>query len=165
MSQSSQQVDSTLIVDVDLDNADTLDYGDVASVARGFPVDDAEDGVAASVAVGGAEDEEDAIQFPADDDDRGEEEQVIPWRDVPLKIWLKVRSMNIVHTSHGPSMVVLLERRDGTLHRAWTTKIIEENLILRNASRGDKDVFIKSLGLRVAKRSHREYFHFVLRVQ
>ena len=101
--------------------------------------------------------------FP-NDDAKGEE-VAMPWRDVEQKTWMKIVDMGILDTVNGKSMIIELQKRDGTIIKAWTTKIIEKNITLKNSSKSNKNIYIMSLGEKTSKKSKRMYNNFNIRVQ
>ena len=51
-----------------------------------------------------------------------------------------------------------------TYTRAWVTKTIERNFTLKNASKGTKDIYIKSLEEKTVEKRKRTYYNFIIRV-
>ena len=47
--------------------------------------------------------------------------------------------MPIIDTVNGKAMIIDLTDRNGSLIKAWTTKIIEKNITLKNASKDKKN--------------------------
>ena len=72
-----------------------------------------------------------------DDDDKGDDPP-IPWREVEQNIWWRVDDLMIVHIVNGKTMIAVLTKKNGISVTAWTTKIIERNLKLKNASKRTK---------------------------
>ena len=110
-----------------------------------------------------ADDEEMVVDFP-DDDDAGEEENAftnaIPWREVDLNTWLRVIETFVVKTINGPATIIQLQKRDGTLVKAWTTKVIATAISAKEKIMKNKKLFIKSIGKTKCKNSNNSYFDF-----
>ena len=104
---------------------------------------------------------DDDSSFPSDNYAGEDEEKAIPWRNVVQNTWLMIMGMDIVNTINGKSMIVYLKDRNSTLIKAWTTKIIEKNIMLKNTSKDEKKkLFIMSLGMKTAEKTKRMYYNF-----
>ena len=113
---------------------------------------------------------DDDDNFPADDDSNfpsdEENDKNIPWRNVVQNTWLMITRMNIIDTSSEQRMIVYLKNRNGALVMAWTTKIIEKNITLKNASKDEKKkVFIMSLGEKPAEKTKHVYYNLKISAQ
>ena len=71
----------------------------------------------------------------------------------------------IVDTVNGKAMIAVLTKKNGISVTAWTRKIIEQNLKLKNASTGTKTVYIMTIGERIAAKTKRKYYGFKIRVK
>ena len=113
--------------------------------------------------------------FP-DDDDEGDVRKVvqdaIPWKEVPQKTWLRViyKFINI-ETRYGPATILELQKRDGTLLKAWTTNLIasaiakkEEEAHQETNSDRRRRIYIKSMGMVESKKNKTMYFDFQLKL-
>ena len=75
---------------------------------------------------------EDVVDFPSNADFMEDEEKAIPWRDEECNIPFKVLQSDGV-TNNGKDMIVKSHKRDNTIVKAWTGKIIAENLLRAKA--------------------------------
>ena len=115
--------------------------------------------------------------FP-DDDDEGDVRKVvqdaIPWKEVPQKTWLRLiyKFINI-ETRYGPATILELQKRDGTLLKAWTTNLIasaiakkeeEEEAHQETNSDRRRRIYIKSMGMVESKKNKTMYFDFQLKL-
>ena len=113
--------------------------------------------------------------FP-DDDDEGDVRKVvqdaIPWKEVPQKTWLRLiyKFINI-ETRYGPGTILELQKRDGTLLKAWTTNLIasaiakkEEEAHQETNSDRRRRIYIKSMGMVESKKNKTMYFDFQLKL-
>ena len=113
---------------------------------------------------------DDADDFPADDDSNfpSDEERAntIPWRNVVQNTWLMIMGMDIIDTASGKKLIIYLKNWNGTLVKAWTTKIIEKNITLKNAPKDEeKKLFITSLGEKTAEKTKHVYYNFKITAQ
>ena len=116
-----------------------------------------------------SDDVEEAVVVYPNDDEVGDKDNIfkntVSWRDVERDIWLRVTETCNVKTMHGPSTIVLLQKRDGILTKAWTTNIISRAILAKESTKGDKkNLFIKSLGKSKCKSSNNSYFNFQLKL-
>ena len=99
--------------------------------------------------------------FPSNAEFVKDEEKAIPWRDVECNVPFKVLQMDEVTTVNGKAMIVKLQKRDNTIVKAWTTKIIKENLLKTQACKENKkNMYILSRGKTIAKKSQNCYYDF-----
>ena len=84
----------------------------------------------------------------------------IPWRDVECNIPFKVLQLDEVTTVKGRELIVKLQKRDNTIVKAWTTKIIKENLLRVKAC--NEHVYIRSRGKTIAEKSKNIYYDFAI---
>lgn len=71
--------------------------------------------------------------FQAENDDFAslkdfEDEEAIPWREVPTQIPFKILEIKTVFTSKGKSLILTLCQKDGKTFATWATKLIESKL-------------------------------------
>ena len=89
-----------------------------------------------------SDDVEEAMVVYPNDDEPGDNDNIfknaVPWRDVEQDIWLRVTETCNVKPTHGPSTIVLLQKRDGILTKAWTTNIISRAILAKESTKGDK---------------------------
>ena len=102
-----------------------------------------------------------AADFP-DDSDVGEkmyvsqteeDEEPIPWREVPEHVWLRIINHRNAITKKGSVKIVTLQKRDGSLTYAWTSPYISRCIDLSVRNRANKEhirdathLYIMSLG-------------------
>ena len=84
----------------------------------------------------------------------------IPWRDVECNIPLNVLQLDEITTVNGKDMIVKLQKRDNTIVKAWSTKIIKENLLRVKECNEKKNMYILSRGKTIAKKSKNFYYDF-----
>ena len=121
---------------------------------------------------GGSEEEEldvdfndvNNIKFPDDADDANDEsdelDDIIPWREVPLMKWQRVIKTLKINTVNGPAVILTLQTRKGSMYQAWATKIISEKIVTKEKEKGNKHLFIKSMGKKDCKNSKKIYYDF-----
>ena len=106
------------------------------------------------------------VQFPDDNETGGKDEdsifhKAIPWRDVPVnKVWLRLTEIFNVSTTHGPEMIVLLQKRDNEIIKAWATLIIATALKKKEKLKSNNNLFIKSLGKMKCKTNNNYFFNY-----
>ena len=102
-----------------------------------------------------------AADFP-DDSDAGEkmhtsinieDEEPIPWREVPEQVWLRIINHRNAVTKKGTVKIVTLQKREGSLLYAWTSPYITRCIDLSIRNRANKELiqdathlYIMSLG-------------------
>ena len=95
---------------------------------------------------------EDVVDFPSNAEFMEEEERAIPWIDVECNIPFKGLQLYEVTTFNGKDMIVKLQKRDNTIVKAWTTKIIKENLLRAKACNEKKVLrYIRNIHLKEKK--------------
>ena len=103
-----------------------------------------------------------------------EDEEVIPWRDVPEKTWFRiVRQRNIAKTDGDDVKILSLMKRDGATFDAWTTPFLSKDIDNLRNERAQKrkleeipsaHLYVQNNGKRVSKANpSRSYFHTKLR--
>ena len=103
-----------------------------------------------------------------------EDEEVISWKDVPEKTWLRiVRQRNVAKTDGDDVKILSLMQRDGTTFDAWTTPFISKDIDNLQNERAQKrkleeipsaHLYVQSQVERVSKANpSRSYFHTKLR--
>ena len=106
----------------------------------------------------------DDVEFPddADDanDDNDELDNIIPWREVPLMKWQRVINTLKINTVNGAAVILKLQTRKGPIYQAWATKIISQKIVMKEKEKGNKNLFIKSMGKKDCKNSKKFYYDF-----
>ena len=77
-----------------------------------------------------------AADFPNDSDvgekiyvsQNEEDEEPIPWREVPEHVWLRIVNHRNAVTKHGTVKIVTLQKRDGSTIYAWTSSHITKSI-------------------------------------
>ena len=100
---------------------------------------------------------DDSVDFPSNAEFM---EDAIPWRNVECNIQFKVLQLNEITTVNSQDMIVKFQKCDNTIVKAWTTKIIRENLLRAKACNEKKNMYILSRGKAIAKRSKNIYYDF-----
>ena len=68
-------------------------------------------------------------------------------RDVKQNTWMKVDDMTTLDTINGKTIIVYLKKSDGTVIKAWTTKIMSKNLYIMSLGEKTADhEYITTLG-------------------
>ncbi len=82
-----------------------------------------------------------------------EDDELIPWREVPERVWLRIVNHRNATTKRGVVKIVTLQKRDGSIIRAWTSPYITKCVDTTIAYHANKDIvrdethlYIKSLG-------------------
>ena len=103
---------------------------------------------------------EDVVKFPSNAEfmEGGE----ILWRDVECNIPFKVLHLDEVTTVNGRELIVELQKRDNTIVKAWTTKIIKEKLLRVKPCNEKKNMYILSRGKTIAKKSKNLNYDFTI---
>ena len=99
------------------------------------------------------------VNYP-NDDESGTFENAVPWRDVDRNHWLRINASFHVNTIHGPATIVTLQKRNGITIKAWTTNTITDALRANDSVKCEKNLFIKSLGLKKGKDNKNSYYNF-----
>ena len=104
---------------------------------------------------------EDFIQdciFPSDTD-FVDNEPAIPWREVECRIPFFIIQTRLVSTKNGEAMIMKMNKQDGSIVNAWTTKLIESQIKSYNCE-GKKNKFIMSYGLKQSQKTKNSYYDF-----
>ena len=108
-----------------------------------------------------------ATDFPSEGEMMGEfpiEEEfessanAIPWRDVERNVTLKIVEIVQQATKNGEGTILVLKKRDGSIIRTWTTKLINDNLKSMSDDRRCK--YILSRGKRTSEKTGNKYYDF-----
>ena len=62
--------------------------------------------------------------------------------------WLRINASFHVNTTYGRATIVKLQKRNAITIKAWTTNTIAKALTTNQSVKGEKNLFIKSLGLK-----------------
>ena len=111
---------------------------------------------------------EDNVDFPSEAEMIGEfpiEEEfessanAISWRNVERNVTLKIVEIVQQPTRNGESTILVLKKRDGSIIRTWTTKLIDGKLKSMKSDDG-RCKYILSCGERTAEKSGNKYYDF-----
>ena len=110
--------------------------------------------------------------FPADEqaaEPRREDDEVMPWRELPQNTWLRIVNQQDVNMEYGVVKILHLLNRDGSTYKAWSTVIISKEIGDLQRKREEQKnlppahLYVKCLGKRVSKSNPtRSYFNFKL---
>ena len=102
------------------------------------------------------------VEFPDDADDANDEDEIntIPWREVPLMKWQRIINTLPINTIHGTALILKLQTSKGAIYQAWATKVITQKIIVKEKEKGNKNLFIKSMGKKDCKYSKNFYYDF-----
>ena len=84
---------------------------------------------------------------------------VIPWREVEQNVTLKIVEVVRQPTKNGEGTILILKKRDGTMIRTWTTKLINEELKSMKSD-DTRCKYILSRGKRMSEKSGNNYYDF-----
>ena len=73
-----------------------------------------------------------------------------------MKRWFNVISTKDVKTAFGPTKILTLRDRDGTLFNSWSTTLINQTIDTKMARGGT--LFIKSLGKKKTKSGKKKFY-------
>ena len=111
--------------------------------------------------------------FPDDTDDSGDNDfsNAIPWREVHMGTWLCITNTIVINTSkYGKkSMIVRLQKRDGSHIKAWTTSLIAKNVTameekMKSEQHCGKKLFIMSVGKKTCRDGITNYYDFRIKL-
>ena len=63
-------------------------------------------------------------------------------------------------TINGAATIIQLQKRDGTLVKAWTTKVIAIKISAKGKIKNNTKIFIKSIVKTKCKNSNNSFFYF-----
>ena len=72
-----------------------------------------------------------SLQFPDEvftADEEIQQENVMPWRELPQNTWLRITQEQDVKLERGIVKILNLLRRDGTVFKVWSTVIISKDI-------------------------------------
>ena len=82
-----------------------------------------------------------------------EDDELIPWREVPERVWLRIINHRNATTKKGVVKIITLQKRDGSTIKAWTSPYITRCVDTSITNRANKDLvrdathlYIMSLG-------------------
>ena len=81
--------------------------------------------------------------FPSDEEIQ--QENVIPWRELPQKTWLRITQEQDVKMERGIVKILNLLQRDGTEFKAWSTVIISKDIDAIRKKREEEEAKLSEL--------------------
>ena len=87
-----------------------------------------------------------------------ESTNAIPWREVERNVPFKIIEIVSQPTKKGEGTILVLKKSDGSIIRAWTTKLIDNSLKSMKNDGGCK--YILSRGEKTAEKTGNEYYDF-----
>ena len=105
--------------------------------------------------------------FPADEEIQ--QENVMPWRELPQNTWLRITQEQDVKLERGIVKILNLLQRDGTVFKVWSTVIISKDIDVIKKKREEEaklrelpqaELYVKHLGMKASKTNpSRSYFN------
>ena len=105
--------------------------------------------------------------FPADEEIQ--QENVMPWRELPQNTWLRITQEQDVKLERGIVKILNLLQRDGTTFKVWSTAIISKDIDIIKKKREEEvklrelspaELYVKHLGMKASKTNpSRSYFN------
>ena len=97
--------------------------------------------------------------FPIEEEFDSSANDAIPWRDVERNVTLKIVEIVRQPTKNGEGAILVLKKRDGTMIRTWTTKLINEELKSMQSD-DTRCKYILSRGKRTSEKTGNNYYDF-----
>ena len=74
--------------------------------------------------------------------------------------WQRGISTLPINTINGAALMLKLQTRKGPIHQASATKVISQKIVVKEKEKGNKNLFIKSMGKKDCKYSKNFYYDF-----
>ena len=97
-------------------------------------------------------------EFPTEEEFESSAD-AIPWRDVEQNVTLQIVEIVQQPTKNGEGTILILKKRDGSIIRTWTTKLIDDKLKSMKSDDGSCK-YILSRGKRNAEKTGNKYYDF-----